>query len=1384
MDVEDDGGEYVEFVPEGGEMEAEAGGPAFVAAVEGREAAPDGEREAGGDYEPFMPDGEEERKGEEVGDGYAPFVADRDGCGEGGGASEHGYAAWDAEGGDSDEEGSGDAAGDAAVPDGDAAEPSADGAGTRDWNGEAQDILDALEGHGSEDDLARTVALGKLMRAFTQTALRVGKTIIREVALPVEEKTIKPADVGGIAGGSKFISGGIFFKFVLDDSGLYGSDESALKAARHDLKGARAYLQANVRKLRTPLMALLDFRGFRLMASALLPLSSGSLAYGSDDQGRTVHMDNPELNQLMAEAAAVINIKAHRVGRRRGELKLLHSAVDVEGHTGSDGRFYVLDTARTLPAERPRSSACGLFISPDREELIREVRFSGASWREQVEEILGGPTRMLRHARLHLAMLADSDALAENVLASRLAARRVRGPVIVLRVLGSVHLYQLLRPELVRSWEKPLSPDAFAAFGRWDWRQHNPDASAASDSVQTEQMPRFIRAFWTGQVQPQHTRMLTDGMRQYGINLRYLGALRARMSQLYTIGEQVPGAVQKLRLMMLAEMVSRTVKVTLRVRLRSLRSPSDGPALRHVHAYFNLIFGRGSPAGKRFWSVEILAELAAKYSQYGPVFSLEERYCQEPSPGAMETMQHLISRRKLLQPLLLQCGLLLQPSFISKVQRFPAMLSSQQPFQQAHFEGFFPFEEPLLDSASIMRKLADCCDTPTSIADVPADDVPRVLSSLEKYRDTLAEVFGVQSQEVVATSLTMAKLETSVGALDSTLKTTSDVLATLDSFIYEQPESLIVARLLRAQALELGGRAEEALDEYSALLSIMAQQYEMKSAVQTLPWKKSTFKEGKPLHGQNLKRPGGASCFSPIAARFIELALQVGDKRKIQMAKLIWLSSIDRDQLPRTAYTVFDAVYGRSDMLSAEARTLLGVSWCGFLMGNTFNTPATPQAWAASALYYHRLPLSVFNFKMQRVPVLVDEESSDTGGKPLDLATVPHMKFLPGPRDSLLWRQHPVGMTVFRKRILGSSTETPRTQLLAEANDLDMAVIVRHGKIAVMQDLIDNFDQVELDEEVLTIDGYSLRCKKLAWQGNNMNGLIWRPIGLDMEVKSIVYMESDFVQATTITTVTRLHSSFTLEDGTVVPCCETEQLQESSQTLSSLHATLKRSLHCPGGELLRIASSSSSGGDMRTESRVLRWQVCPLEEKEVEEAMARIEGLRKLRVGGVSPLDDYLASLPKPESEQEQMLHGVRMHFVKLYAGQMEPRQIVDTVCTMVDSYSKMPLPTLRMIVDRMGIKYGEDAGPEEEDEADDGAAGDDKHGESAEPEVGWSAESHQRLVRSMRDAHRRLAVLVHVLRTGVSVAAARGVVGLRMDMSLREMVADMERMKAELREK
>ena len=105
---------------------------------------------------------------------------------------------------------------------------------------------------------------------------------------------------------------GILFKFAVDWKHFYGSDARAMKSAGHELKSLMRYYQCE--GIRVPLMALVDYRGYRLVAQSILPISRDTIIYGSNDGGKTVHDSSPEFRARMKRAGEQLNIKGHPCG--------------------------------------------------------------------------------------------------------------------------------------------------------------------------------------------------------------------------------------------------------------------------------------------------------------------------------------------------------------------------------------------------------------------------------------------------------------------------------------------------------------------------------------------------------------------------------------------------------------------------------------------------------------------------------------------------------------------------------------------------------------------------------------------------------------------------------------------------------------------------------------------------------------------------------------------------------------------------------------------------------------------------------------------------------------------------------------------------------------
>lgn len=166
--------------------------------------------------------------------------------------------------------------------------------------------------------------LSRLFLEFVRESIAGAKEIIQERNLREHERRIKPLKGSvGIAGGEKFFHKGIFFKYSIDLHGLYDGDEFAMKSAGAELRAInsvlRKYEQNMCRvedRIRTPLFCLVDYRGYRILASSVLPISHSTLVYGSDNAGRTIVKTNNRFNQLTQSLANDLKLKEHEIALR------------------------------------------------------------------------------------------------------------------------------------------------------------------------------------------------------------------------------------------------------------------------------------------------------------------------------------------------------------------------------------------------------------------------------------------------------------------------------------------------------------------------------------------------------------------------------------------------------------------------------------------------------------------------------------------------------------------------------------------------------------------------------------------------------------------------------------------------------------------------------------------------------------------------------------------------------------------------------------------------------------------------------------------------------------------------------------------------------------
>ena len=91
--------------------------------------------------------------------------------------------------------------------------------------------------------------------------------------------------------------------------------------------------------------------------------------------------------------------------------------------------------------------------------------------------MLGGDFQVATITSIGASVMYPASGGVMNEFASALVGSPVHGDAVILSGERGQHLYQCLRPELVRKSPTPLSSDAFTFFGRHGCAVHNDEVS-------------------------------------------------------------------------------------------------------------------------------------------------------------------------------------------------------------------------------------------------------------------------------------------------------------------------------------------------------------------------------------------------------------------------------------------------------------------------------------------------------------------------------------------------------------------------------------------------------------------------------------------------------------------------------------------------------------------------------------------------------------------------------------------------------------------------------------------------------------------------------------------------------------------------------------------
>ncbi|KAL3680571.1 hypothetical protein R1sor_023527 [Riccia sorocarpa] len=313
------------------------------------------------------------------------------------------------------------------------------------------------------------------------------------------------------------------------------SEQATYASSNNDLKGTKAYNSTDVAGLYTLAMAIVDYRGHRVVAQSIIPGilqgdKTDSLLYGSVDNGKKISW-NEKFHAKVLEAGKLLHIKEHEVYDGSGNTVKLCAPVECKGIVGSDDRHYMLDLMRTTP---------------------RDANYTG----------LGSRLCVLRPELI--AAFCQVEAL------ERAKKRKSDGEEADEKVLLQEELPNVvLNPNVFTDFKVAGTPEEVAA----DEELVSKAAKYLVDTV----LPKLVQDLSSLEVSPMDGHTLTEALHAHGINVRYLG-------QVAKLAKHLPHVWD----LCVVEMIVRAAKHVLKGVLRETLDQDVGGAIAH---FFNCLVG-------------------------------------------------------------------------------------------------------------------------------------------------------------------------------------------------------------------------------------------------------------------------------------------------------------------------------------------------------------------------------------------------------------------------------------------------------------------------------------------------------------------------------------------------------------------------------------------------------------------------------------------------------------------------------------------------------------------------------------------------------------------------------------------------------------------------
>ncbi|KAL9142343.1 hypothetical protein ABFS82_14G163600 [Erythranthe guttata] len=420
------------------------------------------------------------------------------------------------------------------------------------------------------EQLPQKLALEELSKVET-TGTSQNTSDKKENNLPNGSLKVSTLDGSSVPHAEKALSSD-----VPAEAQLAESEQATYASANNDLKGTKAYQEADVPGLYNLAMAIIDYRGHRVVAQSVLPGilqgdKSDSLLYGSVDNGKKICWSE-DFHSKVLEAAKRLHLKEHSVVDGSGNVFTLAAPVECKGIVGSDDRHYLLDLMRATPRDANYTGSGSRFCIL-RPELITAFCHAEASEKSNSGCVSEGENPSDSSGASNAEELVTVE---ENTATATIDAQdSMDGEKQKIQECCS-HSESKATKEIL------FNPNVFTEF---KLAGNTEDIAADQENVRNASLylkdvvlPKFIHDLSSLEVSPMDGQTLTEALHAHGINVRYIGKVAEETKHMPHLWDLCSN-----------EIVVRSAKHIIKDTLRDTEDHDLGNTVSH---FFNCLLGK------------------------------------------------------------------------------------------------------------------------------------------------------------------------------------------------------------------------------------------------------------------------------------------------------------------------------------------------------------------------------------------------------------------------------------------------------------------------------------------------------------------------------------------------------------------------------------------------------------------------------------------------------------------------------------------------------------------------------------------------------------------------------------------------------------------------